>query len=64
MEACFRAGKAVRKRSLRSASRCRFPIESFDVVLCDNVVDHAESPAKIVSELARIWFRADYCISQ
>ena len=27
---------------------------SFDVVLCDNVVDHAESPKQIVSELARI----------
>ena len=31
-----------------------FPDRSFDVVLCDNVVDHAESPSKIVSELARI----------
>ena len=27
---------------------------TFDVVLCDNVVDHAESPRKIVAELARI----------
>jgi SAM-dependent methyltransferase len=27
---------------------------SFDIVLCDNVVDHAESPSKIVSELVRI----------
>ncbi len=27
---------------------------SFDVVLCDNVVDHAESPRKIVCELSRI----------
>lgn len=27
---------------------------SFDVVLCDNVVDHAESPKKIVGELVRI----------
>lgn len=27
---------------------------SFDVVICDNVVDHAESPAQIVRELARI----------
>ena len=26
----------------------------FDVVICDNVVDHAESPATIVSELVRI----------
>jgi len=31
-----------------------FPDQSFDVVICDNVVDHAESPPKIVSELARI----------
>ena len=31
-----------------------FADESFDVVLCDNVVDHAESPKRIVGELARI----------
>lgn len=31
-----------------------FPDKSFDVVICDNVVDHAESPAKIVRELTRI----------
>lgn len=31
-----------------------FKDRSFDVVLCDNVVDHAESPRRIVSELARI----------
>jgi SAM-dependent methyltransferase len=31
-----------------------FADQSFDVVLCDNVVDHAESPARIVRELARI----------
>jgi SAM-dependent methyltransferase len=31
-----------------------FPDQSFDIVICDNVVDHAESPAQIVSELARI----------
>ena len=31
-----------------------FANESFDVVLCDNVVDHAESPRKIVGELTRI----------
>lgn len=31
-----------------------FPDQTFDVVLCDNVVDHAESPAKIVSELVRV----------
>ena len=31
-----------------------FADQSFDVVLCDNVVDHAESPRRIVGELARI----------
>ena len=31
-----------------------FADQSFDVVLCDNVVDHAESPQKIAGELARI----------
>ena len=31
-----------------------FRDQSFDVVLCDNVVDHAESPARIVRELVRI----------
>ena len=31
-----------------------FPNASFDVVLCDNVVDHAESPKQIVAELVRI----------
>jgi SAM-dependent methyltransferase len=31
-----------------------FAAGSFDVALCDNVVDHAEGPARIVSELARV----------
>jgi len=31
-----------------------FADESFDLVICDNVVDHAESPATIVKELVRI----------
>ena len=31
-----------------------FADNSFDVVLCDNVVDHAESPERIVAELVRI----------
>lgn len=31
-----------------------FRAASFDVVLCDNVVDHAESPQQIVAELVRI----------
>ena len=31
-----------------------FAESSFDIVLCDNVVDHAESPAGIVAEIARV----------
>jgi SAM-dependent methyltransferase len=31
-----------------------FLSRSFDVIICDNVVDHAESPAQIVGELVRI----------
>jgi SAM-dependent methyltransferase len=31
-----------------------FADETFDVVFCDNVVDHAEHPARIVSEIARV----------
>jgi SAM-dependent methyltransferase len=31
-----------------------FPAGAFDVVLCDNVIDHAERPADIVAELARV----------
>ena len=34
--------------------RLPFPEQSFAVVICDNVVDHAESPAKIVAELVRV----------
>jgi len=31
-----------------------FRNDSFDVVICDNVVDHAESPPQIVRELVRV----------
>lgn len=31
-----------------------FHDRSFDVVICDNVVDHAESPSRIAGELVRI----------
>lgn len=31
-----------------------FADSTFDAVLCDNVVDHAENPARIVSELSRV----------
>ena len=34
--------------------RLPFADSSFDLVICDNVVDHAESPATIVKELVRI----------
>jgi SAM-dependent methyltransferase len=34
--------------------RLPFAEQSFDVVLCDNVIDHAEDPPAIVSELVRI----------
>ena len=48
----------VWQRSAKTVAACGeslpFADKSFDVVLCDNVVDHAESPKKIVSELARV----------
>lgn len=31
-----------------------FDDSSFDIVLCDNVVDHAESPRRILCEIARV----------
>ena len=34
-----------------------FPDQSFDIVICDNVVDHAESPETIVRELVRLLVR-------
>ena len=34
--------------------RLPFDEASFDVVLCDNVVDHATSPRQIVEEIARV----------
>jgi len=44
-----------RARTIAAAGE-RLPFEdaSFDVVLCDNVVDHAEDPARIARELARV----------
>ena len=46
------------QRRVRTVSavgeRLPFADQSFEVVLCDNVIDHAESPSGIVSELARI----------
>lgn len=37
-----------------AGERLPFADASFDVVLCDNVVDHAEDPARIVRELSRV----------
>jgi SAM-dependent methyltransferase len=37
-----------------AGERLPFADSSFDFVLCDNVVDHAEDPARIVRELARV----------
>jgi SAM-dependent methyltransferase len=34
--------------------RLPFADDTFDIVLCDNVVDHAESPSGIVEELVRV----------
>lgn len=34
--------------------RLPFPDGWFDIVLCDNVVDHAENPRRIVEEMARV----------
>jgi SAM-dependent methyltransferase len=31
-----------------------FPDASFDVVLCDNVVDHAQNPRRILEEICRV----------
>ncbi len=44
-----------RTRTLAAfGERLPFPDASFDVVLSDNVVDHAESPARIVDEIVRV----------
>jgi SAM-dependent methyltransferase len=48
---------AWQRRALTVAAageRLPFADASFDVVLCDNVVDHAEGPAEIARELARV----------
>jgi SAM-dependent methyltransferase len=37
-----------------AGERLPFADSTFDVVLCDNVVDHAEGPPRIVRELSRV----------
>jgi SAM-dependent methyltransferase len=47
----------VQRRALTctaSGESLPFSAASFDVVLCDNVVDHAEKPGEIVRELGRV----------
>lgn len=44
-----------RARTLAAdGERLPLPDASFDIVLCDNVVDHAEGPRQIVEEIARV----------
>ena len=44
-----------RARTIAAAGeRLPFADASFDVVLCDNVVDHAEEPARVTRELVRV----------
>lgn len=44
-----------RAQTLRAfGEQLPFEDESFEVVLCDNVVDHAECPRKIVEEICRV----------
>jgi ubiquinone/menaquinone biosynthesis C-methylase UbiE len=44
-----------RVRTVTAAGEC-LPLRdgSFDIVLCDNVVDHAKDPRRIVGEIARV----------
>lgn len=46
------------QRSAKTVAACGeslpFADRTFDVVLCDNVVDHAESPQRIMGELVRV----------
>lgn len=42
------------KTKVASGEALPFPDSSFDIVLCDNVVDHAEDPARIVAEMVRV----------
>jgi SAM-dependent methyltransferase len=52
--ALFPAWQSRAQTFAAHGERLPFADGTFDVVLCDNVVDHAESPAQIVSEIARV----------
>jgi SAM-dependent methyltransferase len=50
----FPAGAGGRLSCAAFGEHLPFRDEAFDLVICDNVVDHAEGPATIVSELIRV----------
>lgn len=50
----FPAWQGRAKTIAAGGERLPFEDASFDVVLCDNVVDHATSPRVIVEEIARV----------
>jgi len=52
--ALFAAWQHRARTIAATGERLPFADGAFDVVLCDNVVDHAEDPARIARELARV----------
>lgn len=52
--ALFPAWQGRAQTLAAAGERLPFADASFDVVLCDNVVDHAEDPARIAREMARV----------
>ena len=52
--ALFPAWQGRARTVAAAGERLPFADASFDVVLCDNVVDHAEGPREIARELARV----------
>jgi SAM-dependent methyltransferase len=50
----FPAWQSQAKTLAAFGEQLPFADSSFDVVLCDNVVDHAENPRRIVEEIARV----------
>jgi SAM-dependent methyltransferase len=52
--ALFPAWQRLAQTFAAHGEQLPFADHVFDIVLCDNVVDHAENPARIVSEIARV----------
>jgi SAM-dependent methyltransferase len=50
----FPAWQSLAQTIAAEGEHLPFADSSFDVVLCDNVVDHAEGPARIARELSRV----------